>query len=171
MADKIFDINPKSIRGTPVFYGTRVPVRKFFDYIENGKTEAFLKDFPSVKEEQISQLIVKMRQYTDKYARRVSGGTLDYIIAVVCRHFRISVVSLRKRSREIRLACPRQVIMYFAKQMTDHSLLEIGMRVGLKNHATVIHACKKIESLMNTDEKLKASIDAIKKEIDERWKE
>jgi uncharacterized protein (DUF433 family) len=45
--------NPEILSGTPVFVGTRVPVRSLFDYLESGETlEEFLRQFPSVKREQ-----------------------------------------------------------------------------------------------------------------------
>ena len=53
MNEKIVNINPNIHSGTPVFNGTRVPIKNIFDYIETGETlETFLKDFPSVKREQ-----------------------------------------------------------------------------------------------------------------------
>jgi uncharacterized protein (DUF433 family) len=50
--------NPEILSGTPVFVGTRVPVRSLFDYLEGGETlEEFLRQFPSVKREQTIALL------------------------------------------------------------------------------------------------------------------
>jgi uncharacterized protein (DUF433 family) len=54
MNTKIINIDPEILGGTPVFYGTRVPIKNLFDYLETGETiEAFLKDFESVSKEQV----------------------------------------------------------------------------------------------------------------------
>ncbi|HJY62798.1 MAG TPA: DUF433 domain-containing protein [Ignavibacteria bacterium] len=60
MNEKIVNINPNIHSGTPVFNGTRVPIKNIFDYIETGETlETFLEDFPSVKREQAIALFEK----------------------------------------------------------------------------------------------------------------
>ncbi|MBE2228211.1 MAG: DUF433 domain-containing protein [Ignavibacteria bacterium] len=56
--NKIINIDPEILSGTPVFSGTRVPVKNLFDYIETGENiDEFLKDFPSVKREQAISLL------------------------------------------------------------------------------------------------------------------
>lgn len=58
MGKRIINIDPEIMSGTPVFSGTRVPVKNLFDYIETGETlESFLEDFPSVKREQALKLL------------------------------------------------------------------------------------------------------------------
>ncbi len=53
----LITISPDIQSGTPVFAGTRVPVKNFFDYLKGGDTiEEFLEDFPSVKKEQVLKL-------------------------------------------------------------------------------------------------------------------
>lgn len=53
MKNKIIEVNPNKVSGTPVFSGTRVPIRNLFDYIEGGETlEDFLEGFPPVTREQ-----------------------------------------------------------------------------------------------------------------------
>lgn len=55
--------NLEIMGGTPVFKGTRVPVQTFFDYIEGDETiEAFLDDFPTVKKEQVIQLLEYLKK-------------------------------------------------------------------------------------------------------------
>lgn len=54
----LITISPDIQSGTPVFAGTRVPVKNFFDYLKGGDTiEEFLEDFPSVKKDQIIKLL------------------------------------------------------------------------------------------------------------------
>ena len=52
--NKIINVDSEILGGTPVFYGTRVPIKNLFDYIETGETiEEFLNDFEGVKKEQV----------------------------------------------------------------------------------------------------------------------
>ena len=52
--NRVINSDPEILGGTPVFYGTRVPIKNLFDYIETGETiEEFLSDFEGVKKEQV----------------------------------------------------------------------------------------------------------------------
>jgi uncharacterized protein (DUF433 family) len=54
----VINIDPEILGGTPVFRGTRVPVESLFDYLKAGSTiDYFLEQFPSVKREQVDQLL------------------------------------------------------------------------------------------------------------------
>jgi uncharacterized protein (DUF433 family) len=66
MLADLITISPEIQSGAPVFAKTRVPVKILFDYLKNGDTiEEFLYDFPSVRKEQVVQLLVLLeRQYT-----------------------------------------------------------------------------------------------------------
>ena len=58
MNNKIINIDPEILGGTPVFYGTRVPIKNLFDYLEAGETiETFLEDFDGVKKEQVTKVL------------------------------------------------------------------------------------------------------------------
>lgn len=58
MNNKIINIDPEILGGTPVFNGTRVPVKNLFDYIESGETiETFLEDFESVSKQQVISVL------------------------------------------------------------------------------------------------------------------
>ena len=55
---KVINIDKEILGGTPVFNGTRVPIKNLFDYLETGDSiDEFLDDFPSVKREQIVKLL------------------------------------------------------------------------------------------------------------------
>jgi len=55
---KVINIDKEILGGTPVFNGTRVPIKNLFDYLETGETiDEFMDDFPSVKHEQIIKLL------------------------------------------------------------------------------------------------------------------
>ena len=58
MLSSIINVDPEIMSGTPVFAGTRVPIKTFFDYVESGKTlDVFFEDFPSVKHSQAINLL------------------------------------------------------------------------------------------------------------------
>ena len=56
MEGKIINIDPEILGGTPVFFGTRVPIKNLFDYLETGDSiEVFLEDFEGVSKEQVTR--------------------------------------------------------------------------------------------------------------------
>lgn len=58
MKKRIINIDPDILGGTPVFYGTRVPIKNLFDYLETGESiDYFLDDFEGVQREQVVKLL------------------------------------------------------------------------------------------------------------------
>jgi uncharacterized protein (DUF433 family) len=58
MLNKVINIDPEILGGTPVFNGTRVPIKNLFDYLETGETiEGFLRDFDTVTREQVLKVL------------------------------------------------------------------------------------------------------------------
>ena len=58
MEGRVINIDPGILGGTPVFYGTRVPIKNLFDYLETGESIAtFLEDFDGVKKEQVIKVL------------------------------------------------------------------------------------------------------------------
>ena len=58
MENRVINISPEILGGTPVFYGTRVPIKNLFDYLETGETiDEFLGDFDGVQREQVVKLL------------------------------------------------------------------------------------------------------------------
>ena len=61
MKNGVIEINPEKVSGTPVFAGTRVPIKNLFDYLEGGDSlEDFLEGFPSVKRSQVLAVLKEM---------------------------------------------------------------------------------------------------------------
>jgi uncharacterized protein (DUF433 family) len=61
--NEIISVDKNILSGTPVFKETRVPIKNFFDYLETGESiETFLKDFPSVKKEQVIKLLERLEK-------------------------------------------------------------------------------------------------------------
>ncbi|MDX6529583.1 MAG: hypothetical protein QOH41_1873 [Blastocatellia bacterium] len=62
MSSNVVHIDPEILGGTPVFKGTRVPVETFFDYIQGGEPlSEFLEDFPTVCQEQVTELLEEVK--------------------------------------------------------------------------------------------------------------
>jgi chromosomal replication initiator protein len=79
---------------------------------------------------------------------------IDDILKIVGRHFNVGRTDLLSPRRARSVVVPRQIGMYLAKKMTARSLPEIGRRFGGRDHSTVLHAVRKIEDQIKTDDKL-----------------
>ena len=77
--------------------------------------------------------------------------TLDNIQKVVAERYRIKVADLKSKSKARSFVRPRQMAMALAKELTNHSLPEIGRAFGDRDHTTVLHACRKIAELRDSD--------------------
>jgi len=77
--------------------------------------------------------------------------SLDNIQRTVAEYYKIKVSDLLSKRRTRTVTRPRQVAMSLAKELTNHSLPEIGDAFGGRDHTTVLHACKKIVELQETD--------------------
>jgi len=77
--------------------------------------------------------------------------SLDNIQRTVAEYYKIKVSDLMSKRRSRSVARPRQMAMTLSKELTNHSLPEIGNSFGGKDHTTVLHACKKIKELRDQD--------------------
>ena len=80
--------------------------------------------------------------------------TITNIQKVVADYYQLRVADLLAKRRSRSVARPRQVAMALAKELTEHSLPEIGDQFGGRDHTTVLHACRTVKSLRETDGKL-----------------
>lgn len=80
--------------------------------------------------------------------------SMDNIQKTVAEYYKIRVADLLSKRRNRSIARPRQVAMTLAKELTNHSLPEIGDAFGGRDHTTVIHACKKIAELKHSDSRI-----------------
>ena len=81
--------------------------------------------------------------------------TIENIQKTVADFYQMRVADLLSKRRTRSIARPRQMAMYLAKALTDHSLPEIGSAFGGRDHTTVLHACRKIEALSETDGRIR----------------
>jgi chromosomal replication initiator protein len=77
--------------------------------------------------------------------------SMDNIQRTVAEYYKIKVADLHSKRRTRTVTRPRQLAMSLAKELTNHSLPEIGDAFGGRDHTTVLHACKKIIELQETD--------------------
>jgi chromosomal replication initiator protein len=77
--------------------------------------------------------------------------SVDNIQRVVAEYYKIKISDLHSKRRSRSVARPRQVAMYLSKDLTNHSLPEIGESFGGRDHTTVLHACRKIKELIDSD--------------------
>ncbi len=91
--------------------------------------------------------------------------SISVIQKVVSQHYRVPVESMRSKVRTARLAFPRQVAIFLARDMTSASLAQIGQRFGGRDHTTVIHACQKISDMIERDVALRSTIGQLRKEL------
>jgi chromosomal replication initiator protein len=77
--------------------------------------------------------------------------TTDNIQKTVAEYFKIRVADLLSKRRSRSIARPRQIAMALAKELTTHSLPEIGDAFGGRDHTTVLHACRRIKELRETE--------------------
>ncbi|MDV7105696.1 chromosomal replication initiator protein DnaA [Vibrio sp. TH_r3] len=81
--------------------------------------------------------------------------TIDNIQKTVAEYYKIKVADLLSKRRSRSVARPRQLAMALAKELTNHSLPEIGDAFGGRDHTTVLHACRKIEQLREESHDIK----------------
>ena len=97
-------------------------------------------DIPLIKDSLKDLLALQDRQVS-----------LDNIQRTVAEYYKIKLAELMSKRRSRSVARPRQVAMALAKELTNHSLPEIGDSFGGRDHTTVLHACRKIKEMREID--------------------
>jgi len=80
--------------------------------------------------------------------------TIENIQKTVAEYYKIRIADLLSKRRSRSIARPRQVAMALAKELTNHSLPEIGDAFGGRDHTTVLHACRRVKELRETDRRI-----------------
>lgn len=106
------------------------------------------------------------KEMVDKYVKSTAKEiSIEYIQKIVCDYFGVPIDSINAKTRKREVAQARQICMYFGKKYTNLSLATIGVHCGNKHHATVLHACRTIADLYETDKKFKQNIDDLEKKL------
>ncbi|KAA0206712.1 chromosomal replication initiator protein DnaA [Candidatus Uhrbacteria bacterium] len=87
------------------------------------------------------------------------------LLETVTEYYEITMDEILGKSRERRLAFPRQIAMYLLREEAKCSYPSIGDQVGGRDHTTAMHACDKISSLLKSDEQLKRDLSIIREKI------
>jgi len=90
------------------------------------------------------------RALRDLFAIQDRQISIDNIQRTVAEYFNIKMADMLSKRRNRSIARPRQIAMALAKELTNHSLPEVGDAFGGRDHTTVLHACRKIEELRGT---------------------
>ncbi len=91
---------------------------------------------------------------------------IEDIQRIVSKHYNVSRQDLLSSRRTRSIVWPRQIAMFLAKSMTPRSLPEIGRRFGGRDHTTVLHAVRKVEDLVGTDEALAQEIELLRRMLE-----
>ena len=84
--------------------------------------------------------------------------TIDNIQRVVADYYKLKMSDMLSKRRSRSIARPRQVAMSIAKELTNHSLPEIGESFGGRDHTTVLHACRKVKELESVDREVQRDL-------------
>lgn len=101
-----------------------------------------------------------LKVYVKLYQKEI---TIDHVVKVVCEYLNIDSERFLSKSRTREIAQARQIAMYLSKQHTKAPLTAIGSAIGGRNHATVLHSCKAVTNLMETDKAFRSQVEEIEK--------
>jgi len=106
------------------------------------------------------------KQVVEKFVKNTKREvSIDYIQKVVSDYFEMDVATLQSKTRKRHIVQARQLAMFFAKKFTKASLASIGSQIGKRDHATVLHACKTVDNLAETDKQFKKYIEDLTKKF------
>ena len=88
--------------------------------------------------------------------------TIDDVLEKVSSFYKVSLSELKSEKRLKELVIPRHIAMYLCKKLTSKSFPDIAKKFGGKNHATVIHAIKKVDELIKNDQEISDNVSKIK---------
>ena len=91
--------------------------------------------------------------------------TIHEIQKTVGEHYNVKLEDFKAKKRTKSVAFPRQIAMYFSRELTDFSLPKIGDEFGGRDHTTVIHAHEKISKLLQTDPNYKRQVKEIQNQL------
>ncbi len=106
------------------------------------------------------------KRMIDKFVKSTAKEvSIDYIQKVVCDYFNFPVSVINEKTRKREIVQARQLAMYFSKKHTKSSLATIGLHCGNKDHATVLHAIRTVNNLIETDKQFKTYVDDLDKKL------
>ncbi|MDZ4205145.1 MAG: chromosomal replication initiator protein DnaA [Bacteroidales bacterium] len=102
------------------------------------------------------------RQIIDKFVKSSTREiSIDAIQKIVCDFFNIPIEMINSKTRKREIVQARQLAMFFSKKHTKASLATIGLHCGNKDHATVLHACRTVNNLIETDKQFRVYVEEL----------
>ena len=92
-------------------------------------------------------------------------NSIQKIQNVVANYYKIDPSDMKSKKRTSNIAYPRQIAMYLSRELTDETLIKIGVEFGGKDHTTVMHACEKIDKDIKSNKQLEEIINKLKQEL------
>jgi len=129
---------------------------------ENIRTN--VRELEGVSNSLIAQAAFNRKEYSIELAQSIidksvknnrNDLTIDHIQQIIADYFGLDIESLHSKTRKRNVVQARQLAMFFSKKYTKNSLSTIGSQIGQRDHATVLHACKTVENLIETDRAFK----------------
>ena len=129
---------------------------------ENIRTN--IRELEGVSNSLIAQAAFNRKEYSIELAQSIIEKsvknsqcdlTIDHIQQIIADYFNLDIESLHSKTRKRNVVQARQLAMFFSKNYTKSSLSTIGSQIGQRDHATVLHACKTVENLIETDREFK----------------
>jgi chromosomal replication initiator protein len=166
----------KSLRQWLVDYRTFLDLQKIANRIgtDINTLESFIIMEPSRLSEgfcylnpiQLSKLSSILHFYGFKPEKGIlKEYSIDHISTIVCIYFNIPPGVFQSQTRKREVVQARQIAMWLSKKHTKNSLSVIGSEIGDKDHATVVYACKTVESLIETEKRFKVQVGEIEKKL------
>ena len=148
--------------------GLNIP-ENVINYIAENVNES-VRELEGIINSLLAQSIIFKREIDMDLAERIirkavrienKPVTIERVIEKVCEHFKFDESVLHSKSRKRQVVQIRQIAMYLAKKHTEESASKIGKLIGNRDHATVLHACKTVKDLLETDKDYKTEIEEI----------
>ena len=146
------------------------------DYIaQNVKTN--IRELEGVNTSLMAEALFNKKEITldlakkavDKIVKDIKKEiTVEYIQEIVSEYFQLSIEELQSKTRKRHVVQARQLAMFFAKKYTKLSLANIGKSIGKRDHATVLHACKTVDNLNETDKQFRKFLSDLTTKINNR---
>ena len=129
---------------------------------ENIRTN--VRELEGVSNSLIAQAAFNRKEYSIELAQSIidksvknnrNDLTIDHIQQIIADYFGLDIESLHSKTRKRNVVQARQLAMFFSKKYTTNALSTNGSQIGQRDHATVLHACKTVENLIETDRAFK----------------
>ena len=109
--------------------------------------------------EELEKLVLDFLSTTDRGSEVLD---LNTIMEKLSTHYRVPISELVSKKRTASVAHPRQMVMYFCRQLTNMSLEEIGRAIGGRDHSTVLYACQKIQGRAQVDPTFRREVEFVR---------